>query len=142
MTTHLPRQQGPGAHHHVFNQGMTRATHHGLAAQAADFIKQGLAGFDIGNNGRPRIVGQEGTGPQNHQLIRPHDLPLIINHPNAITIAVKSDANVTVFLAARFGATKSDFRELTGRDGGWGSGHLCRHTGEYGLRAGVGSKHS
>jgi hypothetical protein len=70
--------------------------HHRLATGMLDFARDMAAAFDIENNGRPWLPAQHIAGEQHQQPVWPHDLAGFGDDPEAVGIAVESQAQFAI----------------------------------------------
>ena len=134
VAAHFAGERAVGFGHAGFYQRVAGFPHFGLAAGAGDFVEQDLAGLDVGDDLRAGVVLQHVAGEDNQELVAEHHGAAVIDHADAVGVAVEGDAEV--------GFLFRDFRDEgfeVFRDGGVGV-MVGEFAVDFGKQDGVGSR--
>ena len=86
-----------------FGDGVARPAHFGSAAPGADVVEQALRAFDVGQDQRAGVAGQQIAAVDGQKLVAVKQASAAIHHADAVAVAVQAHAQVGAALAHGFG---------------------------------------
>ena len=94
MAAHLACHGCAGLLHLGLDQGMAGLPHDRIAAMGPDIVVHGLGAFDLGYERRTRTFREDVAGEDDHQLVSPQDVPLLVHDADPVGVAVKGDPEI------------------------------------------------
>src|SRR3546814_20102415 len=73
---------------------MAGPPHQRLAAELGDAVEQHLAGLDVGDHRGAGMLRQDLGGVDGDQLVAPQHTPLLVDHADAVAVAVEGAAEI------------------------------------------------
>ena len=78
--------------------GVAGAPHDRLAAVVLDVFHQGERAFHVEDDGPTRLFFEGFAGVEDHVHVGPQDVAVVVNHAQAVAVAINADAHVRALL--------------------------------------------
>ena len=101
VAAHLPGQLGVGLLHLRLDQAVPRLPHHRRAAVGGDVVVERGRALHLTDDRRSGDLGQHRAGEEDHQLIPPEHLALVVDDADPIGVTVVGDPHLGLLLLHR-----------------------------------------
>ena len=113
VTRHFAGEDGADLAHTGFNEGMAGAGEFGPAAETLYFVYQGLRAFYFYQGNSTGVLGQDLAPEEDHELVSPKDVALIVYGAEAVAVAIEAEAKIGPLLLYQ----SNEVLKMSGLDG-------------------------